>query len=453
MMLIEGGDKVLISSIKNSILREGIPYKRILKTLNQSQYFSKSELDNYQNERLKKIIKYAYKNVPYYNETFKKNKLVPEDIKSKEDLWKVPLLTKNDLKQNFNKLKSKNIPKFVLNVGHTSGTTGAPAHFYRDLYSINFENAIVRRQWQWANFQQKDKLAVCRGIQVVDNERVEPPFWKYNQYQNHLYLSAFHMSEKNLLYYVQVMKEQKPKALQAYPSTAFALARAFKRANEKLSLKAVFTSSEPLYSYQRELIEEVFQCKVWDFYGMAERVISASECNAHVGLHINEEYGITEFMKKNNYLDDEEGVMIGTSLHNFSMPLIRYITNDYGKVNREKCKCGRNHRLLYPIETKQEDMIITSDGRWISPSIITHAFKPLTHVAKSQVIQHDVNRYEILLVPEEGYTSKETDILLFGLKERFGRESQIKINLVEDIPRTKNGKYRWVISHISGGVV
>lgn len=443
---------MIVSGLRNKILREGIPFRRMLKDLKDSQFYSRAELENYQDERLRKIIKHAYENVPYYNELFNKCNLIPEDLQTKADLWKIPLLTKDDIKQNFERLKARNIPKFFMNIGHTSGTTGTPAHFYRDLYSINFENAVVRRQWEWANFFQGNKLAVCRGIQVIENERTKPPFWSFNKYQNHLYLSSFHMSEGNLVHYVQVLKEYKPKALQAYPSTAYSLARALKLANEKLQLNAVFTSSEPLYSYQRDLIEEVFQCKIWDFYGMAERVISASECESHNGLHINEEYGITEFMK-NNDCNDEEGIMIGTSLHNFGMPLIRYITNDYGKVNLESCICGRKHRLLYPIETKQEDMIVTSDGRWVSPSIITHAFKPLTHVAKSQVIQHDFDTYEVLIVPEEGYTSEETNVLLYGLKERFGKKSNIQVNIVSDIPRTKNGKFRWVISHVSGGEV
>ena len=96
-------------------------------------------------------------------------------------------------------------------------------------------------------------------------------------------------------------------------------------------------------------------------------------------------------------------------------------------------------------------MVITKEGRYISPSIITHAFKPLTHVAKSQVIQHDFDDFEIKIVPEEGFNDNEIDILMKGLKERFGQKSSIDINIVQDIPRTKNGKFRWVISKISKG--
>jgi len=443
---------VLVSSLKNKILREGIQFRKILSFLNESQFYSKGELENYQNERLRRVIEHAYENVPYYNKVFNEKKLKPVDVKTKEDLWKIPLLTKNDVKKNFQELKAKNKPKFLMNIGHTSGTTGTPAHFYRDLHSINFENAIVWRQWMWADFQRGSRLAICRGNQIIDEDRNTPPFWLHNKMQNQLYLSSFHMTEENLVHYIKILEEYQPDALQAYPSTAYTLAKALKKMNKKIHLKAIFISSEPIYSYQKELIEEVFCCGIWDFYGMAERVISASECQIHSGLHLNEEYGITEFMN-NGSLVDNEGIMVGTALHNFGMPLIRYVTNDYGKVNKGGCQCGRNHTLIEPIETKQEDMIITREGRWISPSIITHAFKPLNHLSKSQVIQHDFNDYEVLLVPEEQFNSEEISILLNGLKERFGAESNINIKIVEDIPRTKNGKYRWVISHVSGGVI
>jgi phenylacetate-CoA ligase len=434
-----------MKGIINTTIKEGYLFNKIFKSLQQTQFYSKEKIDDYQNEELKKIVNHAYKNVPYYNKIFNQLGVLPGDIKNKEDLNKLPLLTKNDVKENFGLLKAKNAPKFLLNVGHTSGTTGTPAHFYRDIYSINFENAIVWRQWNNAEITKKSRKAVLRGDIIVPENQKVPPFWKLNKFENKLYLSSFHLSSENLPFYINKLKEYQPECLQAYPSTAYTLAKHLDHNNEYLNLKAIFTSSEPLYSYQRELIEERMNCKIWDFYGMAERVISASECSEHSGLHINEEYGITEFIGGPS---QNEGIMVGTSLHNYAMPLIRYVTNDYGKISNEKCTCGSQHRLLCPIETKQEDMIITKEGKWISPSIITHAFKPLTHVKKSQVIQHELDRYEILLVPEHGFDDNEKLILLQGLKQRFGSTSNIEINLVKDIPRTKNGKFRWVISKV-----
>lgn len=435
--------------MKNKVLREGITFKKMLKFLEESQHYSKEELKNYQDEHLNKIMKHCYENVPYYKEIFNKNKLMPSDIRTQKDLWKLPILTKNDIKQNFNKLKATNMPKWLLNEGHTSGTTGTPAHFYRDLNSINFENATVWRQWKWAGIDIGDRIVVCRGNEIKVNEK-EHIFWEKNNIQKQLFLSSFYLSDENMKYYIEEFKRYDGKALQAYPSTAYVIAKYLEKINDKIKLKAVFTSSEPIYDFQRNLIEDRFECKIWDLYGLAERVVSASECKTHEGLHINEEYGITEILDEKEK-EANKGFLVGSTLHNYAMPLIRYVTNDYTKISCEKCSCGIEHRMISPIETKKEDMVITKEGRYISPSIITHAFKPLTHVAKSQVIQHDFDDFEIKIIPEEGFNNTEIDILMKGLKERFGQESSIDINIVEDIPRTKNGKFRWVISKISKG--
>ncbi|HDK7155657.1 TPA: phenylacetate--CoA ligase family protein [Clostridium botulinum] len=440
---------MFIQGMKNKVLREGITFKKMLKFLEESQHYSKEELKNYQDEHLNKIMKHCYENVPYYKEIFNKNKLMPSDIRTQKDLWKLPILTKNDIKQNFNKLKATNMPKWLLNEGHTSGTTGTPAHFYRDLNSINFENATVWRQWKWAGIDIGDRIVVCRGNEIKVNEK-EHIFWEKNNIQKQLFLSSFYLSDENMKYYIEEFKRYDGKALQAYPSTAYVIAKYLEKINDKIKLKAVFTSSEPIYDFQRNLIEDRFECKIWDLYGLAERVVSASECKTHEGLHINEEYGITEILDEKEK-EANKGFLVGSTLHNYAMPLIRYVTNDYTKISCEKCSCGIEHRMISPIETKKEDMVITKEGRYISPSIITHAFKPLTHVAKSQVIQHDFDDFEIKIIPEEGFNNTEIDILMKGLKERFGQESSIDINIVEDIPRTKNGKFRWVISKISKG--
>lgn len=440
---------MFIQGIKNKVLREGITFKKMLKFLEESQHYSKQELKNYQDEHLNKIIKHCYENVPYYKEIFNMNKLMPSDIRTQKDLWKLPILTKNDIKQNFNKLKATNMPKWLLNEGHTSGTTGTPAHFYRDLNSINFENATVWRQWRWAEIDIGDRIVVCRGNEIKVSEK-DHIFWQKNNIQKQLFLSSFYLSDENMKYYIEEFKRYNGKALQAYPSTAYVIAKYLEKINDKIKLKAVFTSSEPIYDFQRKLIENRFECKIWDFYGLAERVVSASECKTHEGLHINEEYGITEILDEEEN-ESKEGFLVGSTLHNYAMPLIRYVTNDYTKISSEECSCGIDHRIISPIETKKEDMVITKEGRYISPSIITHAFKPLTHVAKSQVIQHDFDDFEIKIVPEEGFNDNEINILMKGLKERFGQKSSIDINIVQDIPRTKNGKFRWVISKISKG--
>ena len=437
----------MIKGLKDKLIREGILFRKQLDSISKSEKFSKQEIKNYQDEQLKKIIKYSYNNVPYYKELFDANKLSINDIKSQDDLWKIPILTKNDVKINFNKLKSSKYPKQLLNLGNTSGTTGTPLKIYRDINSIIFENATVWRQWNWAGVKTGDNIAVLRGERIISQDINNSPYWLYDKITKRLKLSPIHIKDENMDKYIDAINHFECRVLQAYPSNAYILAQYLIKNNKQLKLEAVFTSSEPLHLYQRETIEKAFQCKVWDFYGMAERVVSASECSNHNGLHINEEYGITEFLY-NNEISKEKGTIVGTTLHNYGMPLIRYRTGDFAQIKDYECKCGSKHRLINPIETKSEDMIITRDGKYISPSTVTHIFKPLKNISESQIIQHDEDNYEIRIV-EDGVFSKENkNILEKRAKELVGTTSNVHVNVVSKIERTSSGKFRWIISNV-----
>ena len=122
--------------------RHRLDFQNVSDFLNKSQFYSMQELEEYQREYLSLIIKHAYENVPYYNEKFKAIKLMPSDIKDISDLHKIPILTRNDIHKNFNKLIEKNINRSKLKMGHTSGTTGSPLEFLWDHNLIVMNNAV-----------------------------------------------------------------------------------------------------------------------------------------------------------------------------------------------------------------------------------------------------------------------------------------------------------------------
>jgi phenylacetate-CoA ligase len=258
------------------------------------------------------------------------------------------------------------------------------------------------------------------------------------------------MSDDNLQYYVDKLEHFRPRVLEGYPSTLYILARYLNDKRLTLPLTAALTSSETLFPYQQEAIEKAFNCKIFDFYGHAERAIFASECSYHLGKHLNLEYGITEFL-------DEKGIpvsagatgrMTGTSLHNLGMPMIRYATDDMSSIKEHACECGRTLPLMEAVSTKHEDIVITPDGRWISPSVLTHPFKPLKNILESQIIQEDPNRIVVKIVKRPSYNHQDSSLLIEGLKDRLGHTVDIKIDFVTHIPREISGKFRWVISKV-----
>ena len=262
------------------------------------------------------------------------------------------------------------------------------------------------------------------------------------------------MSRKNLHFYLQKIKRFEPKILDGYPSTLFVLAKYLKNIGEKFPLHAVISSSETLYDFQREIIEESFQCKMFDYYALAERVVFATECEKHGGHHLSSEYGITEILDYDNQPvpDGTEGKMVGTSLHNFGMPMIRYVTDDMTAIKQEKCACGRALPLMEDVTTKVEDMLTLRDGRLISSSTLTHPFKPMYSVEESQIIQEDYDHIRIKIVPNEKYQNTDDQHLIKEFQARLGSDVKIEIKIVDKVPRTKSGKFRWVISKVKLGI-
>ena len=133
------------------------------------------------------------------------------------------------------------------------------------------------------------------------------------------------------------------------------------------------------------------------------------------------------------------------------MPLIRYKTTDITQFKSVICKCGRHMPRIEDITTKAEDIVVTPEGKMISASILTHPFKMVNGINKSQIIQEQTNHIILKLVTDERYNKNEEDSLLKNLRYRIGDNINITIEHVNDIPRTKSGKYRWVISKVAKG--
>jgi phenylacetate-CoA ligase len=286
---------------------------------------------------------------------------------------------------------------------------------------------------------------------VVNPKRSAPPFWHSNRVQRQVWFSSFHMSDDNLALYVAEIRRRRLRFLEGYPSTLFILAKHVVQSGQQLPMQAVFSSSETLHDVQRETIERAFDCRLFDFFGHAERAIFAAECEAHAGKHLAEEYGFTEVVDEegNAVPDGQLGYLVGTSLLNHALPLLRYRTSDISALTREPCTCGRTLLRIQNIATKAEDIVVTPDGRMISPSILTHPFKPFDQISKSQVIQEKPDHIVVKIVPTSTFTQEQEQLLTAGLQQRLGPKVRVEVQLVSDIPREPSGKYRWVISKVA----
>jgi phenylacetate-CoA ligase len=425
--------------------------------LAKTEWFSEGELTAYQDERLRAIVKHAYETVPFYRRQFDAYKLKPSEIRGQRDLYKIPLLTRNDIQANFDDLRSRDVVDGSMRTGHTSGTTGSPLTVGYDRDTVWMTYAVLDRHYRWAGCRlgrDGDRIAVARGNVIVPLDQKQPPFWRMNRYHNQLLLSSFHLSKQNLPAYFDALTHFKPAVVEGYPSTLYVLAKFLQSRGEKFPVKAAMTSSETLYDFQRELIEDRFECRVFDYYGMAERVVFSSECERHEGHHLAMEYGLVEIVdgQGQSVSVGSLGKLVGTSLCNKAMPLIRYVTNDMTSVREKPCSCRRGLKMMDDVTTKSEDMLTLKDGRLISPSVLTHPFKPLDCIEGSQIVQMDPQTVIVRLIPGPTYTSAHTHHLITELTARLGQDIRVEVQMVDRLEQKASGKFKWVISHVPLGI-
>jgi len=428
----------------------GKKFRAMLEEFEKQQWYSYDELREYQNRLLRKLIKHCYDNVPYYNQVMRGRKLKPEDIKGVDDLKKMPLLTRETIKEHGDELLAGNVNQKKLVIGYTSGTIGVPMKLVWDKRVCLVKNVVDWRQKSIAGIKPGDRMAFLYASAVVPLNRRKPPFWRYNWILNHLHFSNYHLLD-NVEYYVNKLSAFKPKAIEGYPSLLYVLARFMQSENIVIPVQAVFTSSETLMPHQREALEAVFDCKVFDFYGLAERDVFATECEFHRGKHLNEDFGITEVMVDGERPTKagEMGRIVATGLHNYAMPLIRYQTTDVTMLASSECACGRSFPLMENVTARDQDFLVTADGRRISPYIVVGITRRFTNIREHQFIQEDGNSLRILIIRSDSYTDEDSRALIEQMKNVFGEKMNIELEFVSSIPRTKSGKFRAVISKIS----
>lgn len=362
--------------------RYGAGFKKNYDDLMNNNFLSENEIVDLQNQYMRRLLHHAYNHVPYYKRMFDNLGFLPDDYKDKRDLEKLPILTKDIIKNNFDDLIADNVSKNKRTLHTSGGTTGKPFAFYlSNELKRDFNYATLYRFYSWAGVKFGEPRVSIAGRLITKR----PPYAMKNLAENQLYICAHYLTEENLGDIVSSILKFRPSFIQGHPSAIAVVAHHMKHTGTQVPVKAVFTTSENLYLDQRTVIEEAFSCKVFDTYGMGELVAMASECSQHNGYHLAPEYGITEIVNSELY-NDGFGEIISTSLQNYAMPMIRYKTGDLGKLSARLCTCGCKFPMLESISGRIDDIIKLRDGKIILPLTLRITMKN-AGIADFQIIQ------------------------------------------------------------------
>ncbi|MFZ2498677.1 phenylacetate--CoA ligase family protein [Methanosarcina sp.] len=418
------------------------------RTLEETQWLSPSQIKKLQEKKLHALIEHAYKNVPYYKRMLDSFKLKPDDVKSIDDLSKLPLLTKEIIRENSkyitSQIHNKNKIKFL-----SGGTTGEPLISYKDKGAISCGMAAAYRGWSWGNYTIGDRYAM-----LWRSPETSAAFNNYskrfvNIVRRNLFLYAFDLSDETLYNHIVQLRKFEPKIIRISPSGGYALAELMKRENiNDICPTSILSTAEKLYDFQRKAIESQFGCKIFDSYGSNEIRSIAFECEEHNGYHISAENLIVEFIKDDeNVADNELGEIVITDLTNYAMPFIRYKIGDVGSPSNETCSCGRGLPLMKSVEGRISDLIVTPKNRLLKSSYFVDLFNKFDFVKQFQVMQETSDRLKVKVVCKAEVTEEKLERLAEHLQTNTDNMT-ITIKCVDTIPPAKSGKLQLTISNI-----
>jgi len=425
-----------------------VRYYRFYRFLDESQWWPREKLEQYQAEKLKQLLIHAYNHVPYYTDIFKKLHLVPEDFRSIKDLRKLPILTKEDIAKNYDKLISRIANKKNLELVWTSGSTGKPMQFHLEKEKVFMQYVFFERQANAMSVKTDDRRIKLWSRPFIEKDIKD--VYLYEPLIKRLSLSIIPYSLNVWGQYIKLIKQFKPIFIQGNPSMLYNLACYAQERNIKgIKFRCFISHYENLFPYQRDLIQKQFQCEIFNYYGCEERVISAFECSAHQGMHIDMERGIVEITGENDepLSEGSQGKILATGLDNYARPLIRYDIGDIGCISKEPCSCGRGLALLNSFDGRGNEVLKYKDKHVYSTTLSFLLWR-LNNIKECQFIQENENEIKVNIVKRKEYSQNDTQELIMALRKIIDEQLNVSINFVDYIPRTKMGKFPFVISKI-----
>ena len=423
----------------------------------RNQWLSQDMLFDYQRMKLKYIIELAYAHVPYYRKIFKERGIIPSDIKTPQDLKILPFLDKNTLRSSFEELKADNCTKFQPRTLTTSGTTGGAVKFYMDKPANVLEFVYYWRLWGWAGYRLGDTFAELSAQSFTPYNKRSRDFYIFESLTRRLMMNSLLISTRNAEEYRRIFRKFKPAFIKGLPSNLFMLALMFsKHQDHGVTFKGIFSQGENLLAHQRVFIEKVFQAKIFDSYGHMERTAAIAQCSSG-SYHVHSDYGIAEFIPSlvNNIRENNDdqfvAEIVGSSLYNFSMPLIRYRTGDYALLSRKamECSCGRKFPTVVSILGRGADVVLTSDRRAITALYV--ALDRTPGLVFGQIVQESLNKLIVHVAYEdENYGSRDVS-LLKNIRDFVGDDMHIDICHIQDnlLGKISQEKFKVIVSRLT----
>jgi phenylacetate-CoA ligase len=438
---------------KQAQIRFNKLFHRLLAFLMESEKWSVAEIEAYQSEQLRSLIGHAYEAVPYYRDLMKDSGLTPEAIRKRSDLAKLPVLTKEHVRHNLERLVSERVEKRSLIRRHTSGTTGKSLHFYSEKSGMAFQWAVWWRHRKRFGIDFGTWHINFTGKVVAPIGQRRPPFWRWNPPMHQVLVGMQHLTPVKVPALIKFLNGRRFELFTGYPSIVHAFVLAARECGLDLGArpKLVSTGAENMLDYQRRDILEYTGAILTDTYGLSEGCGNASHCPQFV-YHEDPEFGIVECVDPVPLGDGRtRGRIVCTGFASPAFPFIRYDTGDIGiwADPAAACPCGRKSPVLLSIEGRTDDYVVTPEGNRIMR--FDYIFKDAASVRESQVVQKKPGEVVVKIVRRPSYSTRDEESISREIHYWISPRLGVHFQYVDEIERERNGKFKAVKSLMGRG--
>jgi phenylacetate-CoA ligase len=351
------------------------------------------------------------------------------------------MLTKAEVRQHPEKLVRPRGPgSWIRTTIKTSGTSGSPLTIVQSLSNLVREEGFVYRQMRWIGWRHGQRRAWIRGDIVCPDHPPDGRYWCRDWVGNMLMMSSYHLSNDTIGRYIDALERFDPVVIHAYPSSIAALAawlNAAGRTYRGRALRGVMTSSETLEPSVRAAVEQAFGVRVFDWYGQAERVAAIGTCEEG-RYHVLTDYAGVALLEA----EGDACELVGTSLNNTAMPLVRYRTGDTVIPDGEPCACGRVFPTIKAVIGRQEKIVTLPDGRIIAR--LDRIFQGHDrHLVEGQVLYRGAGEFVLRVVTADGFSEADERALIDKFLLRVPGV-KVRVERVAAIPRGPNGKFEFI---------
>lgn len=432
-------------------LNSRLPFK-LVRQFEETQWLVGQDSYDRQWKQLKEMLSYAYDNIPYYRKAFASHNVCPSDIRSKDDLLKLPVLSRDDVKSNAEKLRNPSILGRTY-TRQTSGSSGSPLHLSKDRECITAMDAVMFRNYGWYGIQMGQKEGRFWGSPLTAKGAAKVKL--KDGLMNRVRFSPFDISDSACQAFIRKLRRFVPDYIYGYAQTIVRFSEFVVRHDIDLSdlpIRVVIVTGEMINDGQIALVEQAFKCLVSNEYGCTEVGIIGMTC-PDKRMHVMSDNLLVEFVKDGRHAQPgEAGEIVVTELYGKLMPLIRYRVGDIGYFDDGLCTCGRGLPLLGGIVGRNDEFIICPDGRQIDPIIFEYILTEIPprygKVRQFRITQEPGWILNVEIVYEGALIDDMVAVVQRKLQTAVGAEFRIAFRSTESLQAEASGKLRCFVSKV-----